>query len=825
MMALLSLFIGTQNAHAQSGAPVWDDQFAAYGVDGIVLSAVVDNGGVLYIGGEFSRAGGIAADGIARWDGSAWATLGGGLGAGFSGVVHAMVMASDGSLFIGGEFAEVFQGNGNLTEAFNVARWTGSSWEPLGTGVDGPVYSLAEAPDGVIYIGGEFGMDGSGEFELSKIAAWDGANLSSVGNGLGTFSGVQVRALAFDSQGDLFAGGAELAGGIFKWDGSAWATIGARHQGVVNTLAFDSNDALYAGGDFQAVIQSDDAELQANRIARWNGASWETLGTGFDGEITAMGFDMGGMLHVTGLFGARGDGALLRNLARWNGDWEAVGNSDDENLFESLNALAFTPAGGLYALGDVQHLGGTLVNGVGYWDGQRWQGTGGMGLDDAVKALAFDSSGILYAGGSFAYSGPRHAGHVAAWIDNAWAPLGEGVQGIEIRALTSGTNRKMYVGGDFAMVLQNGGTGLVAYNFAIWDAVTQSWSTPGTGVNGDVHAIAEDANGNVYIGGAFTQDGSEQEARNFIAMWDGTAWSTPGGGMDGPVYALAVNNAGEVIAGGAFTQAGTVGNTAYLAKWDGAAWAPLSDNTVLDATVHALHVDAAGGVYVGGEFTQVGTATEANYIARWADDAWAPLGSPNSNGLSGCCVYAISGATGEAITVGGDFEGVRNPVGPDQQANRVAIWQPAGGWSPLDSGVDDRVLALASNGEDVLVGGDFRVAGGLASSFVGRWSSNEMLVSTEEVAGLPEAPTVLDIYPNPAASRARLNVAVNRAQEVRVTLFDMLGRRVEEAFSGYLAADEKHVIELNASRLSAGMYMVRIQGDSFTESRSLVLVK
>lgn len=824
MMTLLSLVIGAQTAEAQSGDPVWDDQYASYGVDGIVLSAVVDNSGSLFIGGEFSRAGGIAADGIARWDG-AWHAVGGGLGDGFSGAIYAMVLASDGSLIVGGEFAEVIQANGNTVEALNIARWNGSSWEAMGTGVDGPVYALAEGPNGDVYIGGEFGMDGSGEFELSRIASWDGSNLSSVGDGLGTFSGVQVRALAFDAQGDLFAGGAELAGGIFKWNGAAWATIGARHQGAINSLQFDSNGVLYAGGDFQIVIQSDDAELQVNRIASWNGTAWEALGSGFDGDILDMAFDGSGMLHVSGLFGTRGDGVQLRHLARWNGDWEAIGAGDDENLFESITALAFAPGGGFYALGDVQHLGGVLVNGVGYWDGQNWQGTGGMGLDDSVKALTFDSSGILYAGGGFVYSGPTHAGHVAAWIDNAWAPLGEGIQGIEVRALASGANRVIYAGGDFAMVVQPNGTGLVAYNIAAWDAVTQSWSTPGTGVNGDVHAIVEDTNGNIYVGGAFTQDGSEQQALGYIAMWDGTAWSMPGGGMDGPVYALAINDAGDIVAGGAFTQAGTVANTAYLARWDGSTWSPLSDNTVLDATVQALYVDDLGGLYVGGEFTQVGTATEANYIARWADDTWSPLGTTISNGVSGCCVYAISGATGEGVTIGGDFQGVRNPAGQDLQASRVAIWQPAGGWTTLNTGVDDRVLALASNGEDIMIGGDFRVAGGLASSFVGRWSSNELLVSTEDIAGLPDSPAVLDIYPNPAVGEARLNVALNRAQDVTVTLFDMLGRRVADAFSGYLVADQQHVIALEASRLSAGMYLVRIQGDSFTESRSLILVK
>ncbi len=624
IMALLSLCIGTESVVAQSATPVWDDQFASYGVDGIVLTGVVDNAGDLYIGGEFSRAGGIAADGIARWDGEMWAKVGGGLGNGFSGIVHAMVMGNDGSLYIGGEFGEVVQASGNVIEAANVARWSGSSWEALGTGVDGPVYSLAVAPNGTLYMGGEFGMDGSGEFELSKIAAWDGSNLSSVGNGLGTFSGVQVRALAFDSQGDLHAGGAELAGGIFKWDGSTWAAIGARHQGVVNTLKFDNSDVMYVGGNFQSVTQSDDSELPANRIARWTGTAWETVGAGFDGEITTMAFDAGGMLHVGGLFTQRSDGVQMRHLARLNGDWEAIGAGNDENLFESINALAFASGGGLYALGDVQHLDGTLVNGVGYWNGQQWDGTGGLGFDGAVKALRFDSSGILYAGGGFVYGGQSQTPHIAAWVDNAWASLGRGIEGIEVRALHAGANRLMYVGGDFSMVFQPSGTGLVVYNFAIWDAVNSAWTTLGTGVNGDVHAIVEDAAGNIFIGGAFTQDGSEQEARNYIAMWDGSAWSTPGGGMDGPVYALAVNDAGEVIAGGAFTQAGSAANTAYLAKWDGSAWAPLSASTVLDATVHALHVDESGGLYVGGEFTQVGNATEASYIAEWRNDAWVP---------------------------------------------------------------------------------------------------------------------------------------------------------------------------------------------------------
>ena len=641
-----TLLVGS--IRAQSTDPVWDDQFAAYGVNGEVLAAALTEDGRLYLGGEFSRAGGLAADGIVMWDGGQWVALGKGLGDGFSGIVYAVAVGNDGSVYIGGDFSEVVQQSGSVVDANNLAKWDGSSWEALGTGVDGEVHALTFDESGTLFIGGNFSRDGSGEFELSKVASWDGANLSSVGNGLGTFSGVVVRTFDFDSQGNLYAGGSELAGGVFRWDGQAWASFGARHQGSVNTLTFDSEDNLYIGGDFQAVIQPDDSELNTNRIARWNGSSWEPVGPGFDAEVKSLGFDEAGMLHVSGVFSQLTDGTALRHVARWNAAWEPVGPGVDENLFEGVNALVFADNGAFYALGDVQHLGGALVNGVGYWNSQQWQGIGGMGLDGSVHALAFDDSGILYAGGTFAYAGNAHTSRIARWVDNTWQPLVNGVVGNSVNALTQGPNQMMYVGGDFERVEQPGGTGLLAYNFATWNGSV--WATYGTGVNGVINAIVVDGTGNVFVGGNFTQDGSEQSALPYIAMWDGVSWSSPGGGMDGAVHALSLNSEGQVVAGGAFTQAGGVANTSYLAKWNGSAWEPMSPTTSLDAEVNALHLDDAGNLFIGGAFMQVESNLEASYIAIWENNAWSILGAINGNGVSGCCVNDIATGIG-----GGDY--------------------------------------------------------------------------------------------------------------------------------------------------------------------------
>jgi hypothetical protein len=59
------------------------------GTNGTVLAMAMDVGGVLYVGGSFSVAGGVAANNIARWSGSEWFSL----GSGTDGVVRSLAVA------------------------------------------------------------------------------------------------------------------------------------------------------------------------------------------------------------------------------------------------------------------------------------------------------------------------------------------------------------------------------------------------------------------------------------------------------------------------------------------------------------------------------------------------------------------------------------------------------------------------------------------------------------------------------------------------------------------------------------------------------------
>ena len=65
-----------------------------------------------------------------------------------------------------------------------------------------------------------------------------------------------VYAITFDSSGDIYAGGFfSTAGGvsanrIAKWNGTQWSSLGGGMNSNVNPLVFDSAENLYVGGFF-----------------------------------------------------------------------------------------------------------------------------------------------------------------------------------------------------------------------------------------------------------------------------------------------------------------------------------------------------------------------------------------------------------------------------------------------------------------------------------------------------------------------------------------------------------------------------------------------
>jgi hypothetical protein len=131
--------------------PGWIPTFGAHpGTDERVLALTVfddGSGPALYAAGRFVVAGSLPSRGIARWDGSSWSALGSGMD--YS--VHALGVFDAGSgpvLYAGGQFTTAGGG-----AASQIAQWDGSTWaavggDPLESDSDSRVLAFSVFDDG-----------------------------------------------------------------------------------------------------------------------------------------------------------------------------------------------------------------------------------------------------------------------------------------------------------------------------------------------------------------------------------------------------------------------------------------------------------------------------------------------------------------------------------------------------------------------------------------------------------------------------------------------------------------------------------------------------
>ena len=713
-------------------SPEWLPTFGGLpGTDGAIdAAAVFDDGSglALYVAGNFGMAGGTPARSIARWDGSRWAALGAGLE---GGVVKALAVFDDGSgpaLYAAGGFSEA-----GGSPANNVARWNGSDWEPLASGIglfSNCVYALEVFDDGsgpALYAGGDFSSSGG---ELANgIIKWDGTSWSSVGAG---FLSPDVRDLAVYDDGDgpaLYAAGhftfiwtdpPTPASGVAKWDGLRWSGVGGGVSGNPEALAvFDdgSGPALYVGG-----LSIGFGGANGHHIARWDGSSWSGVGTGLDDRVLTLGtFDDGSGpgLYASGFFDSAG-GAAASKIARWDGSsWSALGSG--VNLIS--NALvAYDDGSGpaLYAGGGFSNAGGVEVEHVARWRATGWEAVS-HGLDDLVQALAVydDGSGpALFAAGLFDTTGDGPAQHIAKWNGSSWEALGDGLDNLveTLVVYDDGGGANLYAGGAFT----HSGS-LPLSRIARWDGT--SWSRLGGGVNGRVHALAVFNDGSgpaLYAGGQFgIADGSVPAKR--LARWDGIAWSALGAGAESHVHALTTYDDGsgaDLYVGGAFTQIDGV-SAKRVARWDGSSFSALGGGVA--GTVYALAVDDSGPtrtLVAGGGFTTVDGGMHANRIARWDGASWSALGQ----GVDGVVrtITTFDDGHGLALFAGGEFLSAGAMA-----VNRIARWDGSA-WSSLGSGTSAEVLASIvfddGSGPALFVAGEFASAADSGDSFLAKWA-------------------------------------------------------------------------------------------------------
>jgi len=114
-----------------------------------------------------------------------------------------------------------------------------------------------------------------------------------------------------------------------------------------------------------------------------------------------------------------------------------------------------------------------------------------------------------------------------------------------------------------------------------------------------------------------------------------------------------------------------------------------------------------------------------------------------------------------------------------------------------------------------------------------RTDSGEWFILGEELVDRPQAAandlTIQSVFPNPFNPRVTISLSLKRDASVRVSIFDITGRRVRTLHHGVLDAGCHDMVwsgkDDHGHALPTGTYLLRIEGDGLVETRKLLLVK
>jgi hypothetical protein len=733
LFAFILSFISTAPVSARpisAPAVAGDELWGSYltGTNAIVF-AVLASGSDVYVGGDFTSAGGLPVNHVARWSSAThrWYAL----GTGVNNRVTALALYGT-HLYVGGSFNSA---GGQAIQ--DLAMWDtlNQIWSPVGSGVitmtsiSPSVNALAIYGSGNLIVGGQF--ESIGGVTARNIAFWNGASWLALGSGLGdgTIS-EEVNSLAVDGT-ELYAGGDFATYHcVAHWNGFNWQGLGSgttdSSNAKVDAIAISGTN-VYIAGWFDRVADSGGAHT-VNSIAYWGADNlWHNLGTGLNAGAYTLAVSAGGNVYVGGQFSTAG-GVTTSHLAVWNGsNWLPVNGAFlTQGTDANVNAL-FMNGTALYVGGSFVTAADADIRGIGRYDttSGAWSGLGSS-VDGSVTALAVSGTDV-YLGGTFRTANGINTPGIAhlQTADGTWSMLGSGgLAGCSgllfctpvVKAILV-TPTDVFITGNFGSV-----GGVTANGIARWNKSDQAWhplgapADPGLGCSSfgcsySGAALAYNpTSGMLYVGGSFESAGGLASPNladwNLYIGWN-KVYSPTAINPNGAVDALAWSGT-HLYVGGAFTSP-----TAKLFALNYASVTAVGSEFP-NSTVYALAADSSY-VYAGGSFTNLSSSGHVARIANTntpASAAWQSVGS----GLDGTVrSLAVSGGR---LAAGGDFLNA-GATG----VNRVALWNGAA-WSNLGSGVNNTVQAVAVDNQFVYAGGWFTTVGAAKpSSLFNTWGA------------------------------------------------------------------------------------------------------
>ncbi|HZW38488.1 MAG TPA: T9SS type A sorting domain-containing protein [Ignavibacteriaceae bacterium] len=153
-----------------------------------------------------------------------------------------------------------------------------------------------------------------------------------------------------------------------------------------------------------------------------------------------------------------------------------------------------------------------------------------------------------------------------------------------------------------------------------------------------------------------------------------------------------------------------------------------------------------------------------------------------------------------------------NWMPPTKISENFPFWSPRS-YSPIIIERGNSDCALVYVGRDSV---------GQIKLFFDRYLAQNPVNVENEI--LPSHYSLTQNYPNPFNPSTTIKYSIPRAEKVRVTVYNILGKQVADLVNEYKEAGS-YQINFNADNLSSGTYFYKIQAGSFTETKKMLLLK
>lgn len=324
----------------------------------------------------------------------------------------------------------------------------------------------------------------------------------------------------------------------------------------------------------------------------------------------------------------------------------------------AVNAVALLPNGRAIIAGDF-----TEVNDYTYRHIARLSLEGaldlgfdpGVGADATVRALATTDDGKIFLGGDFkTVHGANRSGIALisqeGALDTSFDP-GQGAGGKSVRALAVQTDGFVIAGGEFTSF-----DGITRTNLVRLDPRGFVDSSFAPVIGGSVNALAVQADGKILVGGSFTNVNVSGVGSIVRLNTDGSIDTSfaVGKGFKGVVNSLAIQGDGQILVGGSFTNVNgnAIANLARLTA-DGAVDVNFPLGSGPNGAVRSVGVHRLGKIYIGGDFTTV-NGSPKNRFARLLSQGTVDEQFSIGEGAD-APVRALLVAANSAVYIGGEF--------------------------------------------------------------------------------------------------------------------------------------------------------------------------